>query len=156
MTSTECIVWMKASLSIVSKTHLLQYFGVAYTNFEIFCWDRVITGCILKHFWGPRYVSLLSLLLKCINLHIDSNQPIAITQPNTGVAKTKFFEKYNHNAGFWTVPTVPMSMESARITYISSSLTAFQSHPKSQWSHNSPGFYKLFSINICLTDSYFY
>jgi hypothetical protein len=45
------------------------------------------------------YINDIDFTLKCINLHTDSNQSIAITEPNTGVAKTGFLEKYEHSVG---------------------------------------------------------
>jgi hypothetical protein len=57
-------------------------------------------GYILKSLGGPWYVALLSLLLKCINLHIDSNRSIEITEVKIGVARTEFLEKYDLSIGF--------------------------------------------------------
>jgi hypothetical protein len=61
-----------------------------------------ITGYILKSLGGPWYVSLLSLLLKCINLHTDSNRSTEIREPKIGVARTEFLEKKKKdlNVGF--------------------------------------------------------
>jgi len=70
-------------------------------------------------------VPILSLLLKCITLRIDSNRSIEITEPKIGVAKIKFFDKYDRSVGFCIIP---ISMKSANTTYISSLLvTGFQS-----------------------------
>jgi hypothetical protein len=55
------------------------------------------------------YISLL--LLKCTNLHIDSNRSTVITEPNTGATKIKFLEKHSLTIGFWTMP---ISMKIAR------------------------------------------
>ena len=65
-----------------------------------------------------------SLLLKCIKLQFDSNQSIEVIEPKIGVAKIKFFEKYEHSVGFCIIA---ISMKSANTTYISSLVTGFQS-----------------------------
>jgi len=70
-------------------------------------------------------VPILSFLLKCITLQIDSNRSIEITEPKIGVAKKKFFEKYDRSVGFCIIP---INMKSANTTLISSLLvTGFQS-----------------------------
>jgi len=48
-----------------------------WIDFEIFRWFLV--------------VPILSLLLKCITLQIDSNRSTEITEPKIGVAKIQFF-----------------------------------------------------------------
>jgi hypothetical protein len=46
---------------------------------------------ILKSLGEPSYVSLLSLLMKCMHLHIESIQSTEITELKTGVERTDFF-----------------------------------------------------------------
>ena len=85
--------------------------GQDWIDFEKFRWFLV--------------VPVLSLLLKCITLQIDSNRSIEITEPKTGVAKIQFFEKYDRSVGFCIIP---INMKSANTTYILSILvTGFQS-----------------------------
>jgi len=57
-------------------------------------------------------------------LQFDSNQSIEVIEPKIGVAKIKFFEKYEHSVGFCIIA---ISMKSANTTYISSLVTGFQS-----------------------------
>jgi hypothetical protein len=46
------------------------------------------------------YINDIDFTLKCIHLHTNLNQSIEITEPNTGVAKTEFLEKYECSVGF--------------------------------------------------------
>ena len=78
----------------------------------------------MKSLDGPWYVPIWSLLLKCIKLQFDSNQSIEVIEPKIGVAKIKFFEKYEHSVGFCIIA---ISMKSANTEYISSLVTGFQS-----------------------------
>jgi hypothetical protein len=91
-------------------------------------------------FGGPRYVSLLSLLLKRINWDIGLSRFVNSTQKNTGVVKTILSYEWGSElcSCAWKVSRLHSQVFQSLVIQ-----------------RNFPGFYTLFGIYICLADEYF-
>jgi len=113
------LTWCGMPWNILQHTGQLHIRGTKTVSPSFYYFYNTLHTSLLA--WP---VPKLSFLLKCIKLQIDSNWSIEIIEPNIGVAKIQFFEKYDRSVGFCIIP---ISMKSANKTYISSLVTGFQS-----------------------------
>jgi len=95
-------------MQLINQNVLLEL--VQVWNFEFRC-----LGQMLNSFCGPSYVSLEVLSIKCWNLQMLPNLSNEMREPNTGVATSWLYEKYNPK------------LRSASTTYVSSAVTGCHS-----------------------------